>query len=366
MINILSNSAIISRNVFRNSSQSRSSSNPLLSWLGSAGNFFSQHGNNFTTTNTPSSSRKVGVMGASGRVGSELIHIFKEKGINTIVVPRQIVSGTVPQKEKFCVENEIDLMINAGGKSDGKTNTMREANVLQPLEMAKVLHKIGKPIIHLSSTATKISGLSEVTPYALTKQEAEDALKYYATIVSMDVLIGKSDKIDIGSLAGAGAHIKGQRQWIQPTTYTAACKTIGNIAYEILEGNKVPHEIIVAGHPIELGEFVRLINKVSFELHMCPQTLLKLAELVQNGSLTPEFIHLANLSDKQPIIHETDTFEYFHDDPIPTHEELAHEIKKTSFIEHLKLYAKIYKESPHKIGLVKNAISIIKNSAFKF
>ena len=58
-------------------------------------------------------------------------------------------------------------------------------------------------------------------------------------------------------------------------------------------------------------------------VHIDPKDLFALAGIVRNGSLSPEFLHLNEMSLTSPKTHCIQNFIHYHKDPIPTHEELA-------------------------------------------
>ncbi len=325
--------------------------------------------------------RSVAITGAGGRLGCYLVAALDQVGIRAIPMPRAILSGSPKEIKGYLKETGASAVVNSAALSQGSFNAMMEVNVNGAVKLGKVTREMRLPFFHMSSTATWICGISKAkTPYAWSKKIAKEELlqESNVTIVDLDVLLGKSqvDQIDISTLAAGGVPIAvqmlGNRHIIQPTSYQAAGKAIANLVSESVKGRPVPSSITIAGEPIALGDFVHLIKSEDFlfkhfglEMNLQPEDLLNFAKLVNNGSLSPEFLHLGQMAASSPKIHDNEIFEHFHGDPIPTHAELADQMKKTTALDILKTVSNIYKDSSQKLDLSIEALRVWQKCSVK-
>lgn len=316
----------------------------------------------------------IALTGTSGRLGRYLVSAFENNGIDVVPVPRDVLEGSSLGIVKYFEKTRPLAVVNSAAISQGSFESMMSVNVTGAVKLGDAAKQIKLPFFQMSTTATAIPGISqEKTPYAWSKSMAKNELLSGGnlTIVDLDALIGTSqaNQIDISSLAAGGAPLAvkmmGSRHIIQPTSYSAAAKTIANLVSECIKGHPIPSRITIAGEPIALGDFVQLIKseeflfkKIGLELHIQPEDLLKFAELVKNGSLCPEFLHLGSMASENPQIHDNEDFQHYHGDPIPTHVELAGQMRKTTTANIFKTMANIYKDSPKKLDLVVEAFRV--------
>ena len=229
---------------------------------------------------------------------------------------------------------------------------------------------MGIPFIQVSTTATQIKGLTEAKPYAFSKQLTELGLEdnEHARTARLDVLLGDDSKIDLSFLAGMGKflpvalQIGGIDSTIQPTTYGAASKALASFVEVILGGGDHPKEINIAGHPVKMSEFIRMVGKTACELHVPIEALHSLAALVNEGSLTPEFLKLAVKSSENPIVFDTSHFEALHGSPIPTIEDMAAKVHETVTLSNVfDTVRRIMSKAP-KGRLLSAAIEMLRSS----
>lgn len=318
----------------------------------------------------------IALTGSGGRLGGYLIESFAKIGIKAVSVPREALSTDSTIKEYLKKTNPL-VLVNSAAVSQGSFAAMRKINVEMAVNLGKAASDLDIPFIQMSTNAAGIPGINqEQTPYAFSKKLAKDQLsqnKGRQTIVALDALIGSSEnnQIDISTLAFGGApmtvQILGERQIIQPTSYLAASKTIANIADEYIKGHHLPSQITIAGEPIALGDFIHLtksdeflFEKLGLELQVKPEDLFKFAELIQNGSLSPEFLNLGKMVSANPVVHDIENFEHYHGDPIPTHKELADLVKKTTTLSIAQTFWNIFKTNPKKLEFSTEAINVFR------
>ena len=304
------------------------------------------------------------IFGAGGRLGKELAVKMNGLGFDVLASSRVISTASEAEIGASLKEKNVSVIFNAAVESTGSLASMRNVNVDMPLRAASAAKKQGNiPFIHISTTATQVEGLGEHTPYATSKLEAEKALKDFdnVKIARLDALTGdSSDKIHIGHMAGGGLPVsvilKGGERFFQPTSYKAASSALANMSLACLseEGMRaLPSVMNFAGDPIAINDFVRMLNKTALEFHIAPEDLLEIARVVQNGSLTPEFLHLAKNSSDNYKIHCNEAFRsLLGSEGLPTHADLVQEMNEiTCPIQTVKSGYSIYKGLKDKLGL---------------
>lgn len=313
----------------------------------------------------------VALTGANGRLGRHLVSALADIGISAVSVPRDVLE-TSSGISKYLECTRPLAVINSAAISQGSSSAMKKVNVDGATNLGKATHQIGIPFFQMSTTATGISGISEEqTPYAWSKSLAKKELSLLnnTTIIELDALIGTSqtDQIDISSLAAGGLPLTvkmlGNRHIIQPTSYQAASKAIANLVSDSINGEPIPLFLSAVGDPIALGDFIDLTRSSNslfdeFELQVNPEDLHALANAVQNGALSREFLHLGRMAGSLPKVHDNENFEYYHDAPLPTHKELAVQMKQTTTFNILRTGLNIFKSNPQKMELIKEAFQV--------
>jgi nucleoside-diphosphate-sugar epimerase len=305
------------------------------------------------------------ILGAGGRLGKEISAKMNDLGFDVLSSSRVISTASEGEIRASFKGKNIGLVINAAVESSGTLAGMRNVNVDMPLRVASAAKKQGNiPFIHISTTATQVEGLGEHTPYATTKLESEEALKGFdnVKIARLDALTGDSShKIHIGHMAGGGlpvsVFLKGGERFFQPTSYKAASTALANMSLACLseEGMKsLPSVMNFAGDPIAVNDFVRMLNQTALEFHIAPEDLLEIARVVQNGALTPEFLHLANSSSDNYKIHCNEAFRMLlGSEGLPTHADLVQEMNEiTCPIQTVKGGYSIYQGVEDKLELL--------------
>jgi hypothetical protein len=279
------------------------------------------------------------VLGIGGRLGQELGPEMLDRGMTVFSNTREIGKAPVGAIAKVLAENKIDVIVNAAVVSEGSRESMQEVNVELPVRVAQAALSADIPFIQISSTATQVSGIdASQTPYAHSKLEAENRLGVLPNVKTgrLDALVGGGKvkgKIDITymSKAGIAVHFKGISPTFQPTSYKAVSVGLANMALACTDSalmTTVPDVVNFVGNPISVSDFVRHLDQKALELHVDPATLLGLAAAVENGSLTPEFLHLAISSGKDPKIHCTaDFMRFLGSEKLPTVEDLVKDIR---------------------------------------
>lgn len=332
-------------------------------------------------SNSVNRAKIVAVTGAGGRLGGYLLPGLRKAGLDCIAVPRSALSSPAKMKE-FFEEHKPFAVINAAVASQGSLAEMMNVNVKTAVELGMAAEKTGSVFIHISTNATEIPGInSEQTPYAWSKLRCKQELLQVCKpfLFNLDVLIDSNQpsQLDISSLVVGGlpmsVRINGAgRQLIQPTSYLAASQTITNAVKELVEGHSIPSTITVAGHAIKFDDFIDLskshgprFKERGFALHIDPKDLFALAGIVRNGSLSPEFLHLNEMSLTSPKTHCIQNFIRYHKDPIPTHEELAKHMGNAKALTSIKTLGTIFRNSDQKFQFTAEALKILNRCEIK-
>lgn len=296
---------------------------------------------------TQNAAARVLVTGATGRLGQTLVPELTERGMRCISTSRSApkkpdqVQMTFKEStddlSRMLEKHSIHAVLNAAAASSGELDEMLPVNTQAPVRMAEAARMVGIPFVQVSTTATQILGVTKAKPYAYSKQLAEQMLqeKDHARIARLDVLLGCDSKIDLSLLAAigkflpVGLQIGGIDSTIQPTTYEAASKALASFTQLILAGEDHRTEINIAGHPVKMSDFIRMVGNSAYELHVPIESLHGLAKLVNEGSLTQEFLRLAVISNKNPIIHDTADFQSLHGTPIPSVDDVVAKVHET-------------------------------------
>jgi dTDP-4-dehydrorhamnose reductase len=318
----------------------------------------------------------VSVLGPSGRVSSEIIQILKKENISIDLVPRNCL-GSVSALTEHLTKTRCRFVINGAGISQASSyQKMQEVNVDLALRVAEATRNCNAHLFHLSSTASSIQGIDKIkTPYAYSKHEAALYLQEYVkgiTVCDLDALIGSNtSSFDLSTLAFGKAPVKlslSSEQIIQPTSYTAVAQTIFNLIKEVHLGYKAPTKLTCAGHPVSVNHFTSLVKSESsssefhLEARISTKHLEKLAHLIQSGSLSPEFLHLSELSQKNPRIFDTKEFEHYHGEAIPNPRDLAKIASQTTLTRTIKEFGKIAMKIPNKTDLLSATYNAWKNT----
>lgn len=290
------------------------------------------------------------VTGATGRLGQTLMPELHKRNIVSICAtrssPRSEDQMRLTYKETAdemarCIKlHNIDVVVHAAAASSGSFEEMLDSNTKVTLRLAEAAKKAGARFVQVSTTATQIPGITQEKPYAFTKRLAEQRLtdNDHASIARLDALVGDASKPSLEVLAGVGrvmpmsVQLHGADPTIQPTTYEAASKALAAFVEMVARrdtGEEIIKEVNIAGHPIKISEFIRLVSNSKFEVHLPIASLEGLAKLVNDGALTPEFLKLAVRSAENPVIFDTKDFEGLHGSPIPTVEDVAAKVHET-------------------------------------
>jgi nucleoside-diphosphate-sugar epimerase len=320
------------------------------------------------------------IIGAGGRLGQLLSPKLTENGLTVFTSQRSISQASELEIDEAFGGRNLKVIINCAVASKGSYSDMEEVNIHMPLKVATAAQKHGIPIIQTSTTATLISELGENSPYALTKKIAEEKLSKLAnvTICRLCALTGDtSPTINISHMAGIGRilpiaiHLTGEERTIQPISYIDASEALSNLATALAvrdEGtvNPFPSVINFVGEPVSISNFVRMINETAKELHVSPEELLEIAEVVQNGSLTPEFIHLAMLSaGKQNVLCNAIFKSLLGNKPLASPIELALEIRNSIHpIQTMRIGIEIIRSVRDKPALLKATANFFIKRAF--
>lgn len=316
--------------------------------------------------------KTAGLLGSTGRLGSKVYDRLSNSGAHVHNLPRDFFRRTPKEQSDYLRSKRIAVIINCTGATKGSLDALRETNFHGPYQLAQVASDLGIKFLQTSTAATQIHGIGPDTPYALTKKEAEEALlsQTDAQIARMDVLIGdkESTQISIGHLAGCkglplSVHLR-NHQIFQPTSYDAVSCAISKLAEDHLAGaQSIPRVVNLVGDPIAVNEFTDLINPESIRMIVDGEELIELAKMVNNGSLTPEFIRLAGLASKHPVILDNTAFKELLGAELPTPEALA-EMEQISFLKMLNTYKAILAASPDKRALIIEALKVIQKARF--
>jgi dTDP-4-dehydrorhamnose reductase len=325
-------------------------------------------------------SAMVAMTGAGGRLGTLLVGSLKKNGITSSSIPRDCLHSTANIVDHFR-KTKPSVVINSAALSQGSASDMQAINVEMPQRLAEAAEQLGIPFMHMSTTATRVQDLCGIkTPYALSKKEAEEKLSSYKrTMFHIDALVGsESDQIDIASLALGKMPLKvrlGGSQILQLTTYDAASKAITNVVQKTLkgQGDSIPTDITIAGDPIELNAFIDLVkssedsflSQMALEMHIPLDKLMNFADLIRSGCLSPEFLHLGILSSQSPQVHDNEDFKNYHEDPIPSHQELASLVRKVRVFDTAKKFIGKVAPSNKKGQIVLEGIKILQNTSFQ-
>ncbi|MBX9923771.1 MAG: sugar nucleotide-binding protein [Rhabdochlamydiaceae bacterium] len=316
------------------------------------------------------------VLGSGGRLGKILTPEMQKSGMNVFSNTREITGASESAIGKSLVENRIDVIVNTAVVSEGSREEMQAVNVELPSRVAKAAQVQGIPFIQVSSTATQVSGVGPSMPYADSKRDAENELLEMNNsgkikIARLDALVGGSarGKIDISYMmrAGVALHFKGISPIFQPTSYRATSIGLTNMALACADPDRVksvPSVVNFAGAPISISDFVRMLDEKAIELHVNPLELLAIADVVQNGSLTPEFLLLAISSGKDPKIHcNADFIDFLGDEKLPTTDDLIMDIRNQSCpLEFLKSACEIVRNISDKPRLVREVAKLAYSS----
>ncbi len=319
------------------------------------------------------------VTGAAGRLGQTMGPMIQKLGMDVFGSSREISTASQEEMRRALRKSKIKVIVNAAVVSEGDRDQMQSVNVKMPLRLAKAAKDEGIPFIQLSTTATQIHGIGNHTPYAATKLQAEEELMKLKNvkISRLDALIGDrtSSKIHVGHMAGIGSflpisiHLKGGDNFFQPVSYNLASFGLANMSLLCAREDSVesiPSIIHIAGDSISISDFVRELNQNALELHISPEELLGIAEIVQNGSLTPEFLHLAMHARQNPTTYcNADFKRLLGNERLPSPIELAKEMSGlTSSFEILKNGCDILSNISDKRGLAKEIQKLISRNVF--
>jgi len=293
------------------------------------------------------STARVLVTGATGRLGQTLVPALTDRGMSCISTSRALPKSpnqvqmtfkeSVDDLSRMLEKHDIHAVLNAAAASSGELHEMLLVNTEAAVRLSQAAGQVGAAFLQVSTTATQILGVTQAKPYAYSKQLAEQILQGndHARIARLDVLLGDDSKIDLSLLAAigkflpVGLQIGGIDSTIQPTTYEAASKALASYLEMILAGKDHPIEINIAGHPVKMSDFIRMVGNSAYELHVPIEALHGLAKLVNEGSLTQEFLRLAVISNKNPIIHDTADFQSLHGSPIPSVDDMVAKVHET-------------------------------------
>jgi dTDP-4-dehydrorhamnose reductase len=326
--------------------------------------------------------KAVCVIGASGRLGGKIMEVLSLRGITSVYSTRRepkaneiFIRCTESSDELASTlsQHNINAIVNLAASSNGSFEEMEKVNVQFSVNAAKAAAKLKIPYIHASSTCTQVDGICPNTaPYAYTKKraEAELAEQDHAHILRFDALIGDSSKIGIEFLAsiakfsGMNVHLDGGLR-MQPTTYEAAAEaTVEYISRVVSQSHDdIPKVVNIAGNPIMLKDLIHNVKTGFIHFSIPENCLQKLASKINEGALTPEFLHLASLSKQNGVkIHNNEDFQKLLSSPIPSVEELAKTVHDCMDLKTaLKTIARVTQQIPMR-ELVTESMDIAKQS----
>jgi len=278
------------------------------------------------------------VTGATGRLGRNVVANLKSKGHNVFTESRgshhtssndaleTLISPakrTINQWKEFFDKHNIKTVVNLAASTPGKSNkkrdsdlaTMREVNAQMPKNMALAMKGTDKKLIHISSSSTQIAGIDKNTPYAYTKAEAEKDLKEIDNnvIVRLSAVLGSKSDVPVFSDAAVSKWFpvvflppKGEKSEFFPVDEATVIDVLEKLVDECQnpEGptNPLPKEIDVAGHGVNLKDFLKMVNPLAIGTVRIPATIInQLSKLVNAGVFTEEFIRLSDLMAKENI-----------------------------------------------------------------
>ncbi|WP_299734207.1 NAD(P)-dependent oxidoreductase [uncultured Endozoicomonas sp.] len=248
------------------------------------------------------------VTGGAGRLGSRVVsHIGNSHAVQATSSTQRSgymhlsLDDSVKSMQKKI--RDYSMVIHSACLSKGTPDQIHEANVNGTKRIIQACRESDIPIMYISSAASKIKGLSsEATPYAHSKMEAENyAIENGVPVARVGVLVGddKQATISLCNMAGMisrtlpSISIRAQDSHIQPIDYESAAACIRYMA-EIMLQNKNYNEVIdIVGDPVSLNAFLDMINPSAIPLYVELDDLKELAELINDGAFTLEFIELA-------------------------------------------------------------------------
>jgi dTDP-4-dehydrorhamnose reductase len=326
------------------------------------------------------------LIGSSGRLGKKMLESLHLRGITSVNSTRRepkvneiFIKYTESSEELASTlsQHNIKALVNLAASSNGSYEEMEKVNVEFSVNAAKAAATLRIPYIHASSTCTQVDGICQkAAPYAYTKKRAEIALEGQenAHILRFDALIGDSSKMGIEFLAsiakfsGMNVHLDGDLP-MQPTTYEAAAEAAAEYISKVVSQSQddMPKIINIAGHPIMLKDLIKAVKNGFAHISIPADSLKELASKVNEGALTPEFLHLASLSKQNGVkIHDNQDFQKLLSSPIPSVEELAQKVRESmDFKTALQTIGRVTTKISTHI-MVKCALDIAKHSSVSF
>lgn len=304
--------------------------------------------------------------GASGRLAQSLKEDYLSKNVRLIPVPREIFHGSPDEIKQFYQKNGISSVLNCAVLSSGNRKEMQKVNVERPYELASVAEQMGIDFFQLSTTGALVPGIScEKTGYVKDKADIEQKLSSRlknSSILRCDALIGDdSSKIDITMLAYPfRCQVKGNVA-AQFASYSQAAQVIGNL----LTQAEVPKEVNIAGDPVGINEFVKMINpdaKIEFEIDPKDPKVLGLMKVIDNGCATEEFMELFRLSEENPVVVDNSYYKKSLSDlgsTMKTPEELAELVRSTTTLDRVGRVAQDVLKKRDVKELITSGISVL-------
>ena len=250
------------------------------------------------------------LIGASGFIGKNLKNVLKNQ-CEVIEFDRNKYS--LNQLSNFLIENNIDLIINAAGKINGRISELKRGNVLPVDKIITALAELnsGIRLIHLSS----VSAMSPINDYGFTKSEGEQIIinsefKKW-TILRPTLIYGAGDSKNIGSIIKLASIspilpvFVGKNIKLQPLFVEDLAKYI----IAIILTNNFDGKTYTIGGPKQysLVELVKII-KPSLIIVPIPITFVHLVIKICKIFLPERFIPFTQIStlDRQPFYDSTE------------------------------------------------------------
>lgn len=296
--------------------------------------------------------KKVLVTGVKGRLGPSVKANLEKKGIVVVGstsrptavqhpdsdVHLDLVHHDSSQMQKVLKKHKIAGVINLATAFGVKPKLAMAVNAYGVESLAKATQAVGIPMIHTSTVLALREGINVYDhPYAFSKLEGDKRVKdmEHVSIVFADTLLAdpsnscnQAEMSFMASLPLVNIQLDAQEQTIQPTTYRAASQAVANSVLLAMSGEEMPKDVVLGGEPIQIRDFIRLVNKNALiEVLVKPESLMEVSRLVHNGVLDPEFIKLTTLAQDTGIPrHPTEPFQVLHgEEPIPSVEQVAQE-----------------------------------------
>jgi dTDP-4-dehydrorhamnose reductase len=313
--------------------------------------------------------------GASGRLGPRIVDAISDAhhalstssrtGTDTLHLP---MTSTIENMKTLIKDNVIGCVINSAAISSGTFSEMKDINISGAQKLAQACAELGIPMIQISSTASQANDLSEKQPYAYTKMRAEEAvINHGGHIARVDVLIGdkKSTTIALPHMAGTSlspVSVRTADRTIQPITYDAAAIGISEMAKALLNNIEIEQVINIAGDPMQLHAFLDMIQADTAHLYVTPEDLRPLANLINNGAFTPEFLDLA---ERETPVMPTGSLKALIGSDFPQPEQVAAEAKASVSMAQLMKIAKFTmgnKSPAERKAIIVEAMILIKKA----